>query len=250
MQLEQLQQRARAKAKETDAAVGVGRLDNHKGYSAAIRKLEELSSELEAHIDQREIIKARSCRDVPEARGYIRNAMRMWNLTSEEIAMIARERIRTGKLPEDLNDPCEFIDNVKDPDARPVILKFDFERRAVEVLKVAVNIQRKTVATQKRQAVAEICQVLQPKYSPIARRVAEALLELGAALEEERAFCRQLLSTDAEIAEGLKPRAFFPGDVLSRPNLCLWLSEAMEAGLIDSTDPRASALGAASKATA
>jgi hypothetical protein len=249
MPLEQLQQRAKSKQNETEASLATGRLKNHEGYSAAVRRLDELSIELKAHIDQKERIKASMCREPQEAQIYTRNEPRVWD-NQDDVAVLAKTMVRTGKLPSGLDAQSKLISGLHEPDARPAALKFDFERRAIDVCEYAVMLHKKTVLAQKRQAIADICAALRPKYQPIARRVAEALLELGSALEEERAFSHQLMSEDAELAHGLRPRPFFPVGILSSPDLYAWISEAIAEGLIDPTDPRAHALGAASKATA
>ena len=201
-----------------------------------MRRLEELSTELKAHIDQKERIKTGACRDIEKPKSTFAMNRRS-GITQTMSSCSQGQRFTPENSPDGLDVPSELLSRFRDPDARPAILKLDYaaasDRRPASS---AVSFRRKTVPAQKRQAIADICAVLQPKYQPIARRVAESLLELGAAVEEERAFSRQLVAEDAEIAQGLKPSPFFPVGVLSSPDLELWVHEAMESGLIDPTD--------------
>ena len=246
--------RTKGKQKETDTVAAVGRLKNHLGYVAALHKLEELEGELATHRKQRELLRDRRCRESQDVRKYIANDCPPWAFKyegPEDVAVLARIRIKNGAIPQDvLDDPCRHIPDYFDADELKACVAYDAEHRAVEILTVAVGIQTKTVIAAKKDAIRDICASLKPTYDPIATKVAEALLNLGAALEEERAFSHQLMAEDAELAQGLRPRPFFPVGILSSPDLYAWTSECIAEGIIDPADPRANALGAASKATA
>jgi hypothetical protein len=246
--------RTRGKRKETDTVDASGRLKNHVGYATAFQKLEQLEGELATHRKQREFLRARACRESENVRRYIASGVVPWAFSytgEEDVAVLARMTIRSGAIPQDaLDDRGRFIPDYFEPDEEKACVTYDAERRAVEILEVAVGIQKKTVITAKNQAIQDICLSLKPQYDPIATKVAEALLNLGAALEEERAFSHQLMAEDAELAQGLRPRPFFPVGILSSPDLYAWTSECIAEGIIDPADPRANALGAASKATA
>jgi hypothetical protein len=246
--------RTKGKQKETDAVAAVGRLKNHLGYVAALHKLHELEGKLAAHRKQREFLRDRRCRESNNVQQYISNDGVPWAFKydgEEDIAVLARLTIKEGAIPQDvLDDPCRFIPHYFEPDDLKPCIAYDAERRAVEIYAVAVAIQKKTVIASKKDAIRDICASLKPTYDPIAKKVAEALLNLGLAIEEERAFSHQLMAEDADLAQGLRPRPFFPVGILSSPDLYAWTSECIAEGLIDPQDPRATALGAASKATA
>jgi hypothetical protein len=242
--------RVQSKQKETETTGAVSQVADCENYAAAARKLDELSAELKRHIDARNVIEGRSTRYVEDARAYIRNSARIWDLTPQEVRVRAQMFIRTGQLPPEVDEPNRLAAAYRDPDARDVILQFDRERRAIEICKEAIELQRKTVAEQKRQAIAEVCRSLEPRWRSVAKGFAEAVLELGASLEDLNGFLQAAISNDAELPQQLMPRPFIPAGMLSE-DLRIWMTAVIEAGLIDATDPRLRFLGnAASKAIA
>jgi hypothetical protein len=242
--------RVQSKQKETETTGGVSQVADCENYAAAVRKLDELSVQLKRHVDAKNVIEGRSSRYVEDARAYVRNSARIWDLTPQEVRVRAQMFVRTGQLPPEVDEPNRLAAAYRDPDARDVILQFDHERRAIEICKEAIELQRKTVAEQKRQAIAEVCRSLEPKWRSVAKRFAEEVLDFGAALEDLNGFHQALISNDAELPLGLKPQPFIPAGMLSE-DLKTWMIAAIEAGLIDATDPRLRFLGnAASKAIA
>jgi hypothetical protein len=212
-------------------------LKDHAAYSSAVRKLDELKAQLKARTAARQALELKCSRQGEDVSRFITGGTAVIRLADEERNALARRVIDAGSVTEKIQAAAKegapasgrFADSWKaqlNEDIRN-------ERRAILLLECAIELHNKEIASVKRTAIAEISSNLRPKYETISRRVASALVELGAAIEEERQFTEQLTSQDAGFADVLSPAPLSQIGLLSSPEIVRWIAEAVRHDLID-----------------
>jgi hypothetical protein len=105
------------------------------------------------------------------------------------------------------------------------------------VLREAIKLQQQVVERERLRVSEEICARLKPQHRAIVRRIAGALTELVAALQDEHDFRESLNASGVAYLHDLRPMPLPALGLFNDPNAAdsaasLWLREAREFSLL------------------
>ena len=221
-------------------------LKDNQQYSERLARLERLTSDLERHKARREQLKLQSRRHSAQVRELVsKEAACLPMLSDTEFDDLASKaatgsedllsqittmrkaakdsgRMSTPRLGEyaDAQD-YQFLDDLGS------------ERACVLVLERSLELAKKDLARIKHIAMAEVMTALRPKHDAISRKLATALVAMGAALKEESRFARELEIQDPSFVDALDPKPLSHSEILTSPAVTAWIAGALKSGVID-----------------